>query len=109
MNTFEIEYFDEEDNLLTFYVTVTDYSAGYPAKTWGPWEDCYEGCPEEIDFTVDSVTITAVEADGNTVSVDKPVDVSEYYSYIEEKLLEQIREMKDSHECDAPEPDYYDY
>lgn len=108
MNTFEIEYFDEEDNLLTFYVTATDYVNVAPQGKWASSDwDCYGY--EEIDFTVDSVTITTVDEDGNTVSVDKPIDVSEYLDYIEDKLLEQIREMKDSHECDAPEPDYYDY
>ena len=105
---FEIEYFDEEDNLLTFYVTVTDYVNVAPQGKWADSaDDCYGY--EEIDFTVDSVTITAVDVDGNTVSVDKPVDVSEYLGYIEDKLLEQIRELRDSHEYDAPEPDWYDY
>lgn len=108
MNTFEIEYWDKEDNLLTFYVTVTDYVNVSPqgpsaASDW----DCYGY--EEVEFTVDSVTITGVDAEGNTVSVDKPVDVSEYYSYIEDKLLEQIREMQDDCDYDGPEPDYYDY
>ena len=106
---FEIEYFDEQDNCLTFYVTVTDYVNVAPQGKWSDSDwDCWGY--EDVDFTVDSVTITSVDEDGNTVSVDKPVDVSEYYSYIEDKLLEQIREMKDdSHECDYPEPDYYDY
>ena len=109
MNTFEIEYFDEEDNLLTFYVTVTDYVNVAPQGKWADSaDDCYGY--EEVDFTVDSVTITSVDEDGNTVSVDKPVDVSEYYSYIEDKLLEQIRKLKEDecHECDYPEPDWYD-
>lgn len=109
MNTFEIEYFDEEDNLLTFYVTVTDYVNVAPQGKWADSaDDCYGY--EEVDFTVDSVTITSVDEDGNTVSVDKPIDVSEYYSYIEDKLLEQIRELKEDecHECDYPEPDWYD-
>ena len=107
MNNFEIEYFDEEDNLLTFYVTVTDYVNVAPQGMWADSaDDCYGY--EEVDFTVDSVTITNVDVDGNTVSVDKPVDVSEYYSYIEDKLLEQIRELKED-DFDYPEPDYYDY
>ena len=106
MNTFEIEYWDEEDNLLTFYVTVTDYVNVAPQGKWASSDlDCYGY--EEVDFTVDSVTITSVDAEGNTISVDKPVDVSEYYSYIEEKLLEQIRELRDDY--DVPEPDWYDY
>lgn len=33
---FEIEYFDEQDNCLTFYVTVTDYVNVAPQ---GKWED----------------------------------------------------------------------
>lgn len=81
--------------LLTFYVTVTNYSAGYPAKTWGPWEDCYEGCPEEVEFHCRFCYNLSVDRNVNTVSVDKPVDVSEYSDIIEEKLLEQIRELKE--------------
>ena len=105
---FEIEYFDEEDNLLTFYVTVTDYVNVAPQGKWADSaDDCYGY--EEIDFTVDSVTITNVDVDGNTVSVDKPVDISEYYSYIEDKLLEQIRELRDDDDYDGPDPDYYNY
>ena len=88
---FEIEYFDEQDNCLTFYVTVTDYVNVAPQGKWADSDwDCW-GC-EEVDFTVDSVTITSVDEDGNTISVDKPVDITEYYSYIEDKLLEMIRE-----------------
>lgn len=34
MNTFEIEYFDEQDNCLTFYVTVTDYVNVAPQGKW---------------------------------------------------------------------------
>lgn len=88
---FEIEYFDEQDNCLTFYVTVTDYVNVAPQGKWADSDwDCWGY--EEVDFTVDSVTITSVDEDGNTVSVDKPVDITEYHSYIEEKLLEMIRE-----------------
>ena len=105
---FEIEYFDEQDNCLTFYVTVTDYVNVAPQGPWASSDwDCYGY--EEVEFSVDSVTITAIDAEGNTISVDKPVDFSEYYSYIEDKLLEQIRELRDGHECDIPEPEYYDY
>ena len=31
---FEIEYFDEQDNCLTFYVTVTDYVNVAPQGKW---------------------------------------------------------------------------
>ena len=104
---FEIEYFDEQDNCLTFYVTVTDYVNVAPQGKWADSDwDCWGY--EEVDFTVDSVTITSIDVDGNTVSVDKPVDITEYYDYIEDKLLEQIRELKED-DFDYPEPDYYDY
>ena len=104
---FEIEYFDEQDNCLTFYVTVTGYVNVAPQGKWADSDwDCWGY--EDVDFTVDSVTITSIDVDGNTVSVDKPVDVSEYYSYIEDKLLEMIRELKED-DFDYPEPDYYDY
>ena len=103
--------FEIEIDSYTFYVRVVDYFAGYPAKTWGPWEDCYEGCPEEIDWIC--IAIEDCDEDGNVVVLTaeqvKNI-ISEYSEYIEDKLLEQIREMKDdSHECDYPEPDYYDY
>jgi len=111
MNTFEIEYWDEEDNLLTFYVTVTDYVNVAPQGKWADSDwDCYGY--EEVEFSVDSVTITTIDAEGNTISVDKPVDFSEYSDIIEDKLLEQIRELRelrDCHECDNPELEYYDY
>lgn len=88
---FEIEYFDDEHNLLTFYVTVTDYVNVAPQGKWvdSDW-DCWGY--EDVDFTVDSVTITSVDEYGNTIPVDKPIDITEYHSYIEEKLLEMIRE-----------------
>ena len=104
---FEIECFDEQDNCLTFYVTVTDYVNVAPQGKWSDSDwDCWGY--EDVDFTVGSVTITNVDEDGNTVSVDKPIDIAEYYDYIKDKLLEQIRELKED-DFDYPEPDYYDY
>lgn len=103
MNNYQIEYFTENDDLLTFFVEVTYYSAGRPAKTWALPEDCYPEEPEEIEFDVVKITLT--DEDGNVTDVTKGVDVSEYSDYIEEKLLEQIREDKDDY--DGPEPDDY--
>ena len=101
--------FEIEIDSYTFYVRVVDYYAGYPAKTWGPWEDCYEECPEEIDW--ECTAIQACDEDGNVVVLTaeqvKNI-ISEYSEYIEDKLLEQIRELKED-DFDYPEPDYYDY
>lgn len=106
MNNYQIEYFDNKDNLLTFFVEITDYFPGYPAKTWALPEDCYEACPEEIEFTVTSVMLTYW--DGSQIDVTKDIDTDEYVDYLEEKLLETVRE--ESHACDDyPELDYYDY
>lgn len=111
MNSYQIEYFDNQDNLLTFFVEITDYSPGYPAKTWALPEDCYEGCPEEIEFTVTSVTMT--DENGLVLDVTKDIDTNEYVDFLEEQLLGMMRE--DADDYDGPEddfsqyPDYYDY
>ena len=102
---FEIEYFDEEYNLLTFYVTVTDYVNVAPQGKWADSDwDCYGY--EEVEWEVTCVTQTAEDGSEEEITVD----IDKYSDIIEDKLLEQIRELRDdSHECDAPEPDYYDY
>ena len=102
MNTFEIEI-----DIYTFYVSVTDYSLGYPAKTWGPWEDCYEGCPEEVEWIINKI----IGCDENGLEWyvgTEEIDIEYYSDLIEEKLLEQFRELKDD-DFDYPEPDFYDY
>ena len=95
----------------TFYISVTDYFPGYAAKTWGPWEDCYEECPEEVIW--ECTAVEDCDEDGNVVELsagEMKAVISEYSDLIEEKLLEEIRDMRDdSHECDPPEPDWYDY
>lgn len=80
-----------------FTVEITDYSKGYPSKTWGAWEDCYPEEPEEIEFTVLSVLDT--DEDGNEIVVDTSI-AEGYASLIEEKLLIEIHEMQ--------EEDYYE-
>lgn len=77
-----------------FTVQITDYSKGYPAKTWGAWEDCYPEEPEEIEFTVLSVLDT--DEDGNEKVVDNIV-AEDYLELIEEKLLIEIHEMQEDY------------
>lgn len=75
----------------TFYINVTYYSPGYPAKLWGSWENCYEGCPEEVSWECSCVE---EELEDGSV-IETTVDIDEYSEYIDEKVLEHIREMKD--------------
>lgn len=81
------------DNYI-FYVKVTDYSSGYPAKLYGPWEDCYEGVDNEVKWECTAVE-EALE-DGTVVEVT--VDIDEYSELIEEKLLQEINDMKEESE-----------
>ena len=104
MNNYQIEYFTENDDLLTFFVEVTHYSAGRPAKIWALPEDCYPEEPEEIEFDVVKITLT--DEDGNVTDVTKDIDVSDYSDYLEEKLLEQIREDKEEADFDSGD-DYF--
>lgn len=75
-----------------FTVEITYYSKGYPAKIWALPEDCYEERPEEIEFTVFSVTET--DEDGKEIVVDNSV-AEDYLELIEEKLLIEIHEMQE--------------
>lgn len=101
MNTFEIEI-----DSYTFYISVTDY-VNVPAQ--GKWVDSDWDCYgyEEVEWEVTCVTQTAEDGSEEEITVD----VDKYSDIIEDKLLEQIRELKEDecHECDYPEPDYYDY
>jgi hypothetical protein len=94
-----------------FNCTITYYSAGYPAKTWGRVEDSYPEEPEELEFDVDSVFV--YNYDGNLCEVlsklEKENIISEYVDRIESKILEDIREEAEDY-IDYPEPlDYDDY
>lgn len=85
--------FEVEIDSYTFYIKVVDYFAGYPAKTWGPPENCYEECPEEIDWIC--TVIEDCDEDGDVVELsaeEVKAVISEYSDLIEEKLLEMIRE-----------------
>ena len=102
-------YLDDHE----FNCTITYYSAGYPAKTWGRVEDSYPEEPEEVEFDVDSVFV--YDENGDLVEIldkgEKDSIISEYVDRIEGKILEDIREEAeddDSYECSYPEPDYYD-
>ena len=101
MNNYQIEYFTENDDLLTFFVEVTHYSAGRPAKIWALPEDCYPEEPEEIEFDVVKITLT--DEDGNVTDVTKDIDVSDYSDYLEEKLLETMKG-----EAESQDYDYFD-
>ena len=96
-NTYEIEL----DSYI-FYVRITHYSRGYPAKTWALPEDCYPEEPEELEWEVDSVV--ELDEDGNESEVQ--VDIAEYSEWIEEKLLDLIHEEQEE---DCRDYDYYDY
>ena len=83
--------FEIEIDSYTFYVRVVDYFAGYPAKTWGPPEDCYEGRPEEIEWEI--TKIVGFDENGFEWYIGaEEIDISEYSDLIEEKLLAMIRE-----------------
>ena len=99
--------FEIEIDSYTFYIKVVDYFAGYPAKTWGPWEDCYEECPEEIEWEITKIIGCDENGLEHCVGTEE-IDIEEYSDLIEEKLLEEIRDMRDD-DFDCPEPDYYDY
>lgn len=87
---FKIEHFDEEDNLLTFYVEVTRYFVQKPMGKWADSDvDCYGYT--ELEWEVDMVTFQDV--DGNTVV--KAVDIDLYSDYIEEKLLEKLKDISE--------------
>lgn len=105
MSNYQIEYFDNQDNLLTFFVEITSY-VNQPAQ--GKWADSDWDCYgyEEIEFTITSVTMT--NENGITLDVTKDIDTDEYVDYLEEKLLEMVREDAEE-DIDYPEPDYYDY
>ena len=105
MNTFEIEI-----DSYTFFITVTYYFAGYAAKTYGPPEDCYEGCPEEVEWEVSEVI--CCDEDGNAVelSVEELKDVvDEYSELIEEKLLEIMKDEAESQDYDDFDDGYDGY
>lgn len=93
-----------------FDCTITHYSAGRPAKTWGRVEDSYPEEPEEVEFDVDSVFV--YNEDGNlcevTSKLEKDSIINEYVDRIEDCILNEIREEVEDY-IDYPEPDYYDY
>ena len=98
-------YLDDHE----FNCTITYYSAGCPAKTWGRVEDSYPEEPEEVEFDVDSVFV--YNEDGDLVEIldkgEKDSIISEYVDRIEDKILEEIREAV-ADDFDYPEPDWYD-
>ena len=102
MNTFEI-YIDS----YTFYISVTDY-VNVPAQ--GKWAssdvDCYGY--EEVEWIC--TAIEDCDEDENVVELsaeEVKAVISEYSDLIEEKLLEEIRGMRDD-DFDYPEDDWYD-
>jgi hypothetical protein len=94
------------DNYI-FSVKITHFSPGYPAKLYGPWEDCHEGVDNEVEWECTAVE-EALE-DGTVVEVT--VDIDEYSELIEEKILAEIEEMADDacqdSDFDYPEPNDY--
>lgn len=97
MMEFQIEYFDEEDNLLTFHVEVTHY---HVQKPMGKWADSDVDCYGYTDLEWEVNMVTFQDVDGN--ATEKAVDIDLYSDYIDEKLLEKLDEMKRDSE------EYYD-
>lgn len=89
-----------------FYIRVDSYIKQPPQ---GPSADSDWDCRgyEEIEWEITKI----IGCDDNGVECyvgTEEIDISEYSEYIEDKLLEQIRELKED-DFDYPEPDYYDY
>lgn len=90
----------------TFFVNVTGY---WHQPAQGPSADSDWDCwgYEEIEWEI--TKIIGCDENGLEWYVGtEEIDISEYSEYIEDKLLELIRELKED-DFDYPEPDYYDY
>jgi len=90
MNTFEI-YIDS----YTFYISVTDY-VNVPAQ--GKWADSDWDCYgyEEVEWICTAIEDCDEDGSTNVLSAEEvKVVISEYSDLIEDKLLEEIRDMRD--------------
>lgn len=86
----------------TFYINVTDYHYQAPM---GPRADSDWDCYGYEEVSWECSCVEEELEDGSIV--ETTVDIDEYSEYIDEKVLEHIREMKD--DFDYPEPDDYCY
>jgi hypothetical protein len=94
-------------NQYTFHIEVTDYTKGYPAKTWGAPENCYEGTDDELEWSCQFVEEYFEDGEVKILLAGQFESiVEEYAELIEEKLLAEIEEMRDD-DFDDDNPTYW--
>ncbi len=84
-----------------FYVEVTRFCGGRPAKTWGPWEDCYPEEPAEIEFDVLAVDVEDEDGEIITLEGDAAVDYAQkVMETLDDKVYAEHVEYLRDRACD---------
>ena len=80
-----------------FYVEVTRFYGGLPAKTWGPWENCYPEEPAEIEFDVLAVDVESEHGEITTLEGEAAQDyASNIMGDLESSVIcEHIEHLRD--------------